>query len=98
MAIDDEVAIRRLLILANASFHQRRVLERGKAQAQVLARSLQAAVVDAPFAIGGIECCSTRVVGNLETAALIARDSIHERLAMVRPYGQLIFVVAPIPG
>src|SRR6476660_1645900 len=98
MAIDDEVAIWRLLVLADAGFYKRRMLERGKAQAYIRACPLQAAVIDAPLTVGGIKCCAACVVGNLESTALIARDSVHERLTMVPPHGQLIFIESPIPG
>src|SRR5215468_9140683 len=98
MAIHDEVAIDCLLILADPSLYQGRILERRKAPAQVFARPLKACIADAPFTVSRIELRATRVVGHLEAAVLIARDSIHERLAMISPDRESILVEAKVAG
>src|SRR6266705_6891067 len=98
MTIDNEVAVGRLLVLANAGFDQRSILHPGEAEAEVVTRALQALVADAPITAGGIKRGAARVVCKLEAAPLIAGNSVHEGLAVVGPDGHLGFVEAYFTG
>src|SRR5258705_13985715 len=98
MTIDYEVAVGCLFILANASFDQRSILHPGEAEAEIVTRALQALVADAALTDGGIKCGTARVVGDLEAAALIAGNSIHEGLPVVGPDWHVGFVVAYVAG
>ena len=80
MAIHDEMAVGRLLVLADARLDERRIFHRGKAESHVLADSLQGRRADNSLAGGGIEFTATRIVGDFEPSAVAARDAVEEAL------------------
>src|SRR5215469_1797194 len=98
MAIDDEVAVRRLLVLADAGLEQRSVTQGRKAEARIFANVFQRLRADHALAMGGIEVWATRVVGNLESAAAAARDPIAKPSAMIRPHWHVHVAEARIAG
>ena len=83
--------IRRLLVLAYTRLQQRRILQGRETVAEIGARGLQRRGCGCPLARRGIEDGTSRVVGHLEAAPLVARDTVHERCAVVRPHGHCIF-------
>ena len=78
MAVDDEVIVGAVLILADARLEQRRILQRGKAEGDVFPDGLQSFRADGSFPRGGIELGTARIVGDFEASALIARNAVHE--------------------
>ena len=98
MAIDDEVTVRRLLVLTDARLDQRSVAQGRKAEARIFANVFQRLGADHALALGGIEVWAARVVGNLESAAAAARDPIAKPSAMIGPHWHVRVVEARIAG
>src|ERR1700674_2243297 len=98
MAVDDEVAVRSLLVLANASFHKRRVLQGREAKAKILANVSQSFLADYPLAVSGIENRTARVVGDLEPAPAAARNSVTKASPVIGPHRQMRVGKTIIPG
>src|SRR5580700_365387 len=96
MAVDDEVIVGGLLVLADARFNQRRVFHSGKAERHVFAGKPQAFGVDGAFAGGRIKIGAAGIVGDFEASTLIARNAIHEASAMIAPDGEMAIVEAPV--
>src|SRR5262249_42930774 len=77
MSIDEEVAVRSVLVLTHARLDQRRVLERGKAPRDVAtdrAQSFRAHSATAPL---GIERRAVIVERDLHAAVLNVRGAVH---------------------
>src|SRR5438105_5600154 len=99
MAVQNKVAIGRLLVLADARFHQRGVFQRGKAQRDVFAGFMQFFRRGDAVDGGGIDLGPAAVIGNLETAPLVSRDSVEgDAVALFHPDGQLLVAETPISG
>ena len=89
MAIDDEVTVGRLLVLADAGLNEWSVLQGRKAEGDIFADVLQRYGVNNSFAVCRIEIRSARVIGDFESAAVTARDAIVKVIAMIAPDGQM---------
>src|SRR5690349_3004260 len=85
MTVDDEVLVRRVLVLAHARLEQRSVLERRKSVPEVLTSGAQRLGRGQAFAARGIERGPARIVRDLEPPPLIAGNAIHEMRAVVGP-------------
>src|SRR5690348_13298411 len=94
MTVNDEVTIRRLLILANAGLNQWGVLHGGKSLLQILANSFQAFSTDHPFPERRIKRGSASVVGDLKASSLITGNSVAESIAMLGPDRQVPIIQA----
>src|SRR5687768_8574794 len=94
MAVDQEMAVGTVFVLADPRLDQRRTGQGGKAHRQVVSRLFDAGGGRDAVAGGRIERLSARVVGNLEASVLVTRDTIEERLSELSPDGQ-IFVAEP---
>jgi hypothetical protein len=71
MPVDDEIIVRAVLVLADASFQQRRILQRGKAEGDIVPDGFQAFGTDGSFSRGGIKIGAARIVGDFETSSLV---------------------------
>src|SRR4029077_4572260 len=97
MAVDDEVTIRSLLVLADSSLDERRFFKGRKAEANIFAHVFQSLWIDDPFSICRIELRSSCVVSDLEAAAIAAWNAVIEVIAVIAPDGHLRVVKAHIP-
>ena len=98
MPVDDEVAVRRLLVLADASFYQRRVSKGREAEGDVFANLLQCLLTDHALAIGRIEGRPARIVGDLESAAIAAGNAVAKASPVIGPYRQMLIRETIIAG
>src|ERR1700686_1417770 len=89
MTVDNELAVGRLLILADARFNQRSIFQGREAEGQILTNKLQRLLADDSFSRGRIEGRTTRVIGNFETTARVPRDAIKKTAAMLAPHWQV---------
>src|SRR4029078_1760594 len=71
MPIEDEVVVRRILILADARFQHWRILHPRKSICKIIAHLGNALRARHPLTCGGIKFWATRVVRNLEAAILV---------------------------
>src|SRR5579864_3125839 len=94
MAIDNEMAIGRLLVLADASLDQRRVLQGREAKSNILANVAQNLGRHYPFPRSRIELGATRIIGDLEPAPSAARNPVKKLSAMVAPHRHMTFAEA----
>ena len=94
MTVDNELAVGRLLILADARLNQRSIFQGREAEGQILANELQRLLADDSFPRGGIEGRTARVICNFETTA--PRDAIKEAAAMVAPHWQVLVTKASV--
>src|SRR5579872_2948545 len=85
MTIDDEVTVRRLLILAYAGLDERSIFQAGKAEGDIFADVFQRCGIDDAFAVGGIEVRAPGVVGDFESTAVAAGDAVTEFSSVVGP-------------
>src|SRR5690348_17920975 len=99
MAVHDEILVRRVLVLAHPRLDYWRALQTRKAKLHIFA--------DVPdrfrrwYALlrSRISLRPARIIGRLETAPLIARDSVeHTGRPVVDPRGHLGFGVARVAG
>src|SRR5580698_10124445 len=74
MAIDDEVAVRSLFILADAGFEQRSIFEGGEAEGNIFADAFQRFLTHDTFAVRRVEVRSAGVVGDFKSTAGVALD------------------------
>ena len=98
MPVDDEVTVGSLLVLADAGLDQRRVFQGREAEANIFANVFQRFRTDHALAIGGIEGRAARVVGDLESAAVAARDAVAKASAVIGPHWQMRVAEAIISG
>src|SRR5260370_7490845 len=96
MTVDNELAVGRLIIWADARFNQRSVFQGREAEGQILTNKLQRLPADDPFSRGRIEGRTTRVIGNFETTARVPRDAIKETAAMLAPHWQVLLTKASV--
>src|SRR5882672_9978640 len=89
MAIQNEVTVGSLLVLTNARLDQRCVFHRGKTKRDVFTNTLQRSRADYSLAVCRIEGAATRVVGDLEAAAVAAGDAVEESFAVIAPHGKM---------
>ena len=90
MPVDDEIAVRRLLVLAHASFYQGRVSKGREAEGDVFSNLLQCLLTDHALAIGRIEGRPARIVGDLESAAIAAGYAVTKASPVIGPYRQML--------
>src|SRR5690606_9863796 len=89
MAVDQEVAVGRILVLADAKFAERPLRQRRKAPRREGAQQLHAGLADAPVAAVGIERRPVRVARDLEAPRFQIRKAVIEVPAVeVGPAGQ----------
>src|SRR6202451_2531730 len=98
VAVNDEVSVGGLLVLADAGFDQRRVFQRGEAEGDVFAGGAQCFFADNSFARSWIEGGAAGVVGDFEAAMVVAGDAVEEAVAMVGPDGQFGVGKAGVSG
>src|SRR5215210_2920357 len=85
VAVDQEVAVRAVLVLADAGFEQRRSGQPGEAERQVAPRPLQPLRARETLAGGGVERRPSRVVRDLEAAVVVPRNAVEVLLAELDP-------------
>src|SRR5271166_2234433 len=85
MPIDDEVTIRRLLVLADTRLKQRCVFQGREAEADVFTNGPQSLGTDGALAICGIELRSLRIISDFESASIVARNSVVEMITVIGP-------------
>src|SRR5262249_31533592 len=76
MAVDQKIAARRVLVLADPRFGERCVAQIGKPFGKESAGFFDAGVADAPVACVGIERCAVPVESQLESAPLQVGNSV----------------------
>src|SRR6476661_5060749 len=81
MAAEEEVAVRAVLVLADAGLGHRLAREAGEAAGQDLPRPRQGLRGDEPLAGGGIEGRPPGVVRHLEATVFVAGDAVEDPLA-----------------
>jgi len=86
MAVDDEMTVRRLLILADTRFDQRCIFQGREAEGDVFTDILQRFGIDYAFAARWIEVRSAGVVGDLESTAIAAWDAVVKLATMICPH------------
>src|SRR5580658_6667978 len=98
MPVDNQVIVRTIFVLADASFDQRRVFHRGKAEGNVIANRFQSGFAHYSFSGSRIELRASRIVGNLESAPIGGWNAIDKAVAIVGPDWQLRFCKASVSG
>src|SRR5262249_13643737 len=78
MAVHQEMVIGGVLVLADAGLDERRSLERGETHRDVFARRGKTLGGRRALAARRVEVGTAGVVGDLEAAILVARDSVEE--------------------
>src|ERR1041385_6308241 len=78
MPIDQKIAVRRVLVLANAALHHRRIGQARHALSQILARGLQSTNGKHPLTTIGIELLSMRIDRELEPTPVEIRHCIDQ--------------------
>src|SRR5262249_33823567 len=78
MPVQQKVMVGAVLVLAHAGLDHRRILQSRKPLRDVLPRGLERGRRGPAVAVGRIERCAARVVGDLETATPVARNPVHE--------------------
>ena len=87
MAVDEELAVRRRLVLADARLDDRRVGQVREAQGHVGPHDLDALGVDDPLAVGRVERRAVAVRPDLHPATVDRREAI-DRPVGVEPAGE----------
>ena len=85
MAVDDEVAVGAVLVLADLGGEQRRLRQLGKALGEEGAGALDALRTGDALHRRRVDGLAARVVGDLEPAAVDAGHAIDDALAEVDP-------------
>src|SRR5438874_13633349 len=99
MAVQNKVAVGRLLVLANARFHQRCIFQGGEAQRDVFAGLMQFFRGGDAVHGGGIDLGPAAVIGNLEAAPLVSGNAVEgDAVALFHPDGQVLVAETPISG
>ena len=98
MTIQDEVAVRSLLVLADTGLDQRGIFHRWKSDGNVFADAPQSCLTDNSLSLRGIELAASGVIGDLETAAAAARDAVEKAVAVIAPHRKLRIGKAKISG
>src|SRR5580704_13754986 len=83
MALHDEVAVGRLLVLADPRLDQRSILHCRKTEREILANPFQCCLADYSLTIRRIERVTACIVGHFESAPVASGDAIEEAVAMV---------------
>src|SRR5262245_10987995 len=96
VAIQNEIAVRGVFVLAYPAFQQRGLGQRRTAHPQVGARCAESFFRYFALHCAGINDCSTRVVSDLEAAPMVSRYSEEGTLPSVYPGWQLLFVKARV--
>src|SRR5438067_2133487 len=96
MPVEKKVAIRRLLVLADASLNQRSVFDGREAEADVFANFPQCLRGDHALSLRRIEVRPAGIVGNLESAAIAAGNAVAEFASMIRPHGHCLVAEAVV--
>ena len=96
MAVEEEVLVRRILVLANACFQQRRPAHPGKAVFHILTDLAQTFRGRHSLAQCRIESRTTHIGGHLETAPLVPRNAVKQLAAVIDPGWHLRFEIARI--
>src|SRR6266852_2348852 len=96
VAIQDEVVVCGVLILAHPALKQRGASHRREARAQIGTRRCQFFLRDLALHGGGINDRSTCVISDLEAAPVIPRNAIKEVLAVINPNRHLRFGEAQV--
>ena len=96
MPVEKKVAVRGLLVLADASLNQRRVFQGREAEADVFANFSQCLRTDHALSLRGIEVRPAGIVGNLESAAIAAGNAVAEFAAVIRPHGHRLIAEAVV--
>src|SRR5436305_115792 len=98
MAAEEEVAVRAVLVLADAGLQDRLGRQTGEAARQDAPRSRQEIGRDEPLAEGGVERRAPGVVRQFEATVLVARHAVVDPLpAEVDPGGAAVLVEPGVP-
>src|SRR5215469_7899163 len=97
MTINDEVTVGCLFVLTDTRLDERRILHGREAKCHVFACNDEPFIADDAFSCRGIKVRSASVVGDLETASLIAGDAVHEPSAVIGPNRKVSVIEARIP-
>src|SRR6266487_6784433 len=85
MTIDNEVLVGRLLVLADARLEQRCAFQSGESNPEIIARDLEGFGTRDSGLGSRIDDGSSGVVGDFESAPLVAGNAVHEPRAVIRP-------------
>src|SRR5438046_5880623 len=96
VAVENEMPVPSLLILAHARLQKRRAAHRRKPEFEIPARSLQALLSMGPLTRGWVEGGSANVRRNLQPSPLIPRDAVELPLAVINPHRQSAFIETPL--
>src|SRR5262249_41908997 len=97
MPVDQEVMIRAVFVLADPGLDDRRLFQRWKAPRDALPRRFECSRQGPAVAGGRIERRAAGIVGNLETAPLVAGNPVHEARHF-EPDGKVALGEPGIPG
>ncbi len=96
MAVEDEVAVRGVLVLADAGLDERRAGHRGEAAGEDGAGLRQALRRREALVRRRVDLRAAGVVRHLEAAVAVARDAVEDPLAEVDPERAAVLVEAPV--
>src|SRR5438270_4716990 len=96
MPVDKKVAVRGLLVLADASLNQRSIFQGREAEADVFANFPQCFRTRHALSVRRIEVRPAAIVGNLEAPAIAAGNSVAEFAAVIRPHGHRLIAEAVV--
>src|SRR5215470_6140751 len=88
MAVDDEVVVRCVFVLADAGFNQRSAFQPREAEADVITCSLQSLLRNHSIYGRGVEFGAARIISDLESATLVAGNAIQEAVTVICPHGK----------
>src|ERR1700683_1607252 len=90
MAIDYEVGVGGLFVLADSSFDQRSIFHCGKAEGQIFADSFERSWAYDSLAACGIERGAASVGGYFGSAPIAAGDAVEKTVAVITPHWKMI--------
>src|SRR6266536_4100089 len=103
MAVNDEVMVRSVFVLAHAGFNQRRILHSREPKAHIFPHRLEALGTGHTFACGRVKVRAATVIRDFEPASpifrrKISRNAVHETVALVGPHRKLLLRKAVVSG
>ena len=98
MAIQDEMTIRSVFIMADPRFQQGSILQGGKAVCQIAAGPLDAWRAGNSFSGSGLKRRSAGIVSHLEAAPLVSRDGIEKVVIFFHADRHIFFGKSQVAG
>src|SRR5215472_16070330 len=91
MAVQHEILIRRVLVLAHTALNQRSLSQRRKAQPNIGTGSCQPLRRDHTFHRSGVNDWATCVVSHLEATPVVSGNAVEQMFTMIDPNRKLCF-------